>query len=126
MSRILGLEELYYPFTLSFAAQLAIIGVASLKYDYPEMKAWTALLLGTGIGWLLVFGPVIIMVPLGVLPGHWLAMVFAIPLVGVAAVVFYGIQPSITDCPTDTARWVRQGLCGSMASVFGLLPLYMT
>jgi phytol kinase len=125
LARILESPEFYYLFTLAFAAQLAIIGVASLKYDYPQMSTPAVLGLSTITAWLLVFVPYMIVA--GLVSPHWsmVAVVAAFPLMAVAALVFYGTQPNIGNCPTDTPRWVRQGLCGAGASVLGLLPLYL-
>jgi phytol kinase len=125
LAHILGIPEFYYPFTLSFAAQLGIIGVASLKYDYPEMGPALALGLSTGIAWLLLFVPYLLVAGLVVKTWSMVPVLAAFPVMAAAALVFYGLQPNICDCPTDTARWVRQGMCGAGASLLGLLPLYI-
>jgi phytol kinase len=123
--RLLDLPEAayYYLFTLAFAAQLAIIAIARLGYDFPHLPALLLLSVCILQGWVLVF------VPYAVLewsePMRLTYIVFALPGVAVAAVGFYFTQPSVRDCPTDRPRWLRQGAHGALGSAIGLVPLYL-
>lgn len=111
----------FFPYHVAWAAQLAIIGVASLKYDFREMTGATVLAISILRGWILLF------VPFLLLQGFsWLAWVQTlVALLGVAfgAAAFYRLQPGLDDCPTDTARWLRQGALGAAGSFVGLIPL---
>jgi phytol kinase len=108
-------------FTLAFAAQLAIIAVARLGYDYPHLPA--VLLLGVCIlqGWGLVFTPYLLLEwsePHSVTWTLW-----ALPGVAMAAIGFFLTQPSVRDCPLDRPRWLRQAATGALGSTAGLVPL---
>lgn len=112
--------EWLYPFTVSFAAQLSMVTLGRLRFAHP--KASAALLLGVsvGAGWLL-------MLALYVRAQHESARaiqdaVVALPVVTLAVVAFYLIQPGMDDCPVDRARWVRQAACAAVASVLVVLP----
>jgi phytol kinase len=125
--RVLGDPEqeaaFLYLFTLSFAAHLAIIGVARLRRDYPELSARS--LVGACVlqGWLLMFLPYLVL--------EWFSPVSlrcalcALPAVAVAAAGFYCTQPQIHDCPADTPRWLRQAATAGIGSAIGLAPLYL-
>jgi phytol kinase len=111
----------FYLFTLAFAAQLAIIAVARLGYDYPHLPA--ALLLGVCIlqGWALLFVPYLMLEWSEPQSVTW--TLSALPGVAVAAVGFYLTQPSVRDCPLDLPRWLRQAAHGALGSAVGLVPL---
>jgi phytol kinase len=121
--RILDQQGFLYLFTLSFAAHLAIIGVARLGYDYPAMKPVPLLLLCGFQGWLFLFVPYAIM--------QWndsrvvVEIVMALPATALAAAGFYLTQPEVRNCPADTLRWLRQAAHATAASAVGLVPLYL-
>lgn len=114
--------EFYYLFTLSFAAHLAIIGIARFAFDYPAMPR--AALLATCIlkGWLLVLAPYYFIERMGA--DALTLSLWAGVAVTIAALLFFFLQPNINDCPSDTARWWRQGSIAAIASLLGLVPLY--
>jgi phytol kinase len=120
--------ELLFPYTLAFAANLAIIAVARLRFDYPQMGVATLLMICVGQGWLLQCIPY--------LGAEWLekgtvtaaqvkCVLLALPALALAAVGFYFTQPGIYDCPTDTPRWLRQASSAAIGSAVGLVPLYL-
>ena len=111
-----------YLFTLAFAAQLAIIAVARLGYDFPHMPA--ALLLSVCVlqGWLLLFVPYMLIERSA--PHSVAYAICALPGVAFAAIGFYLTQPNVRDCPADRPRWLRQAAQGALGSGVGLAPLY--
>jgi phytol kinase len=116
-------REFLYLFTLAFAAELAIIAVARLGYDYPHLSGPRLLAVCVLQGWGLLFVPYLVLTwsePLCLR-----CVLFALPGVAVAAVGFYLSQPCVRDCPTDNPRWFRQALHGAIGSVVGLVPLYL-
>jgi phytol kinase len=132
--RLLNRDDLLYLCTVSFAAHLAIIGVASLKYDYPTLGAAAVLGIAVGLGWVILFVPYLVAELVkawgasapdlaGVAARALVLALAALPATGAAALLFYLSQPELCDCPTDTARWIRQGLYAAAASVLGLIPL---
>jgi phytol kinase len=121
LAKILDRPEFIYPYTLAFAAQLAIIGIARLKYDYPDMAGRQLLTLCIAQGWLFLFLPYL--AAEGVSGRTVREAVVALPGVALAAVAFYVTQPGIEDCPTDTPRWLRQAAVAALGSVMGLVAL---
>ncbi len=123
--RLLDLLEpaYFYLFTLAFAAQLAIIAIARLGYDYPRLSAVP--LLGVCIlqGWGLLFVPYLVLAWSE--PHCLIYALWALPGVALAAIGFYFTQPSVRDCPTDQPRWLRQAAGGALGSAVGLVPLYL-
>lgn len=123
LAKIFDRPEFLFPYTLAFAAHLAIIVVARLKRDFPEMAA--AKLLGLGIfkGWALVFGAYLLSQEI---TGETLvAMVVGLVGTALAAVIFYLTQPGIDDCPTNTPRWLRQAADAALGSLVGFFALYL-
>jgi phytol kinase len=121
LSNVLGRPQFFYLFTLSFAAHLAIIGIARLGYDYPAMKPASLLALCVFQGWLIVFLPYVLI--FWFTPDTLIQVGLALPAVGVAALGFYLTQPEVRNCPTDAPRWLRQAAHAGLASALGLLPL---
>lgn len=121
LSNILDRPQFLYLFTLSFAAQLAMIGIARLGYDYPRMKSASLLLLCIFQGWLFVFLPYLLLFWFS--PHTILRVTLALPAVGMAGLGFYLLQPEVRNCPTDTWRWLRQAAIAGAASALGLVPL---
>ena len=109
------------PFTIAFGGHLAIAGIARLKCDYPQLRDGRIIALSIAIAWLIEFALYIVAV--GASAAAILAA--AIGLIGIAAValIFWFIQPGLDDCPTDTPRWIRQALAGTVGSLVGLVPL---
>jgi phytol kinase len=123
LSRLLDRPEFLYLFTLAFAAELAMIGVARLSYDYPQLSAPCLLAICVLQGWLVLFVPYLLL--------EWSdplclrRILGALPGVAVAAVGFYVTQPNVRDCPADRPRWVRQAAHSALGSAVGLVPLYL-
>lgn len=121
LSRILERPEYLYLCTLSFAAHLAIIGIARLGYDYPQMSGPSLLLLCIVQGWLLLFIPYVLMKDFD--PVALLLTALALPAVALAGLGFYALQPEVRNCPADTPRWLRQAVLAGLGSAVGLVPL---
>jgi phytol kinase len=127
LAQALGRPEFLFPYTISFAAHLAIVLVVRVKRARPLTPAPRLLLIGIFTAWLLF------MVPFLLLQRSVLDAAFALKCtvaallgVAVAALAFYGTQPGLDDCPTDTARWMRQAADAALGSAVGLVPLNLT
>jgi phytol kinase len=116
-------RDFLYLFTLAFAAELAIIGVARLGSDYPKMSAPALLAVCVLEGWVLLFGPYLVLEWHD--PMSLTRTLLALPGVALAAVGFYLTQPGVRDCPMDAPRWLRQAATGAVGSALGLVPLYL-
>jgi phytol kinase len=123
LATIMERKELLYLFTLAFAAHLAMIGLASLKLDYPKLSGAAAVALCIGISWPLMFVPYLLMKGLDACTIH--CALVAVPGIALATAAFYWTQPEINNCPADTPRWLRQGLYATLGSLVGLVPLYL-
>ena len=123
LATLLHRPELLFPYTLAFAAHLAIIGIARLCYDYPKWSAPALLAVCIFQGWVLLFVPYLIAEGVSrQTVGNGLV---GLASVSAAALAFYATQPGIEDCPTDTPRWVRQATYAGVGSLVGLVPLYL-
>jgi phytol kinase len=121
LAKELGRPELFLPYMAAFAAHLAIVGVARLKYDYPGMPNFLLLVTCTLKGWLLLFVPYVLFEGT-----TWIAAsrsLMALAGVALAAGLFFALQPRICDCPTDGPRWIRQAACAALGSLVGLAAL---
>jgi phytol kinase len=124
LARTLGRQELLLPYAIAFAANLAIIGIARLRRDYPQRSPVTILILCIVKGWLLLFIPFALIVELS--SSALVCSLTALAGVAAAALLFHSIQPGLDDCATDTARWLRQTGSSALGSAVGLLPLYFS
>lgn len=119
LARILDRPDFYYPFTLSFAAHVAMIGMARWKRSSPYLLASALVITCTLLGWLLAFGPYLLIERLR---GPALRAAAVAPVgIGLAAIVFYAMQPGMDDCPNTTARWARQAAAAALGSAAGML-----
>jgi phytol kinase len=123
LSRIFDVPEFLFPYTLAFAAHLAIIGIARLRFDYPQMSALWLLTVCITKGWLLLFLPYLLAE--GISAAHVKLTLLGLPGVALAALAFYATQPGIRDCPTDTPRWLRQAAHAALGSVVGQALFYL-
>jgi len=100
-------ESWYYPYTVTFACQLGLIGMARLAFDRPDTSLPRLIVICT------VRASLLILVPFVILAGATRAS-FVQAAVGVAAVwvavgMFTLVQPRIRNCPANAERWWRQG-----------------
>lgn len=112
---------IYFCFSAGFAAQLAMIALARLHHQYPNMARWHLW------GRCVLQSSVIVLIPwwlvVGITSTNLLWLLLGVALNGLAVLAFYYLQPDIHDCPTDTQRFVRQSLIGFIVSLLPLLLL---
>jgi phytol kinase len=118
-SRLLDRPDFYYPYTLAFACQLALIGIARLAFDRPNTSLATLIVVCVVKASLLILAPFVILA--GATPTAWKQAAVGVVAISLASVVFVSIQPHIRNCPANAARWVRQGGTSGIASLLGLL-----
>lgn len=113
-----------YPYTVAFAANLAVIGVAGLRpRDYWRPQQWVVVGRSIGIGWLVMLVPMWVLNPLSVA-----SLGFAIAALGgtaLAAIAYYLCQPWLRSRPTDTPAWVSRALLTTLGSLLGVLPVFL-
>lgn len=119
--RLLGRFELFYLFTLAFAAQLALLMLVARRHNGQPVSALSVGRDALG-GWLLLFAPFILLTGFS---GDTLRLALLAAVgVGAAAFAFYLLQPARPHYPGNTLRWLRQAGCAIAGSLVGLLPLY--
>jgi phytol kinase len=123
LARTLNQPKLLLPYAIAFAANLAIIGIARLRHDYPQRSSTAILALCIVKGWLILFVPFALIADAS--PSPLVCMLTALAGVAAAALLFHAIQPGLEDCATDTPRWLRQTGSSALGSAVGLLPLYL-
>ncbi len=125
MAKVVGRDDWLFPYTVAYAAHLAIIGIARLKFDYPRLSSAVLLMVCILKGWLLVSIPYVLVEASidGMTAG--IARDSAIALAGtvLAAIGFFLTQPGIDDCPVDTPRWLRQAAWAGLGSGLGFLSM---
>jgi phytol kinase len=124
LAKVLGRPEFLLPFTMAYAAHLAIIGVARLHIDRPHCRTWIVLPVCVAKGCLLLVVPLVL--ANGVAGVHLrCAVCAATGVAGVAGatVLFCLIQPDLCNCPTNVPRWLRQGVGAAVGSALGLVAL---
>lgn len=119
--RVLDRPELLYPFTLTFAVQLAVLLLVARKHG-GRRAAYRLVLESIVTGWLLLFVPFVLMA--GVTGPAIKISFMALFGVGLATTVFYYGQPVLNYYPTDQLRWLRQAGCGILGSLVGIISLY--
>jgi phytol kinase len=122
LAKAFDLPELIFPYTLAFAAHLAIIAVSRLRARYLKMPVPALLGLCIAKGWLFLFVPYLLAE--GFTERAVKETVIGLAGVAVAAVAFYTTQPGMDDCPADTPRWLRQATDAALGSMVGLAALY--
>ncbi len=124
VARAEHLPQLYFPYTVSFAIQLGLIGMARLHFQRPDADKWYLFLRCIALGSAIIFIPWLLLTDLGL--HAFVYLLTGILLVAAAVISFYYWQPCMPDCPTDTPRWWRQGSIGLLFSALslGLILVY--
>jgi phytol kinase len=118
-ARLFDRADFYYPYTLAFACQLALIGIARLAFDRPNTSLATLIVICIVKASLLILVPFVIVA--GATPTAWVQAAVGVVAIALAAIVFSSIQPQIRNCPANAARWLRQGATAGLASLLGLV-----
>jgi phytol kinase len=121
LCRYLHRPELFYPFTIAFAAHIPMIGIVRHKYVVPG--AYPVVVFVTNV----LKGELVLLLAYvlfdGFSPSFALHALVGLLGISVAVLLFYTIQPDIGAYPTDAARWRREALCAASGSLLGLVAL---
>src|SRR5260370_37631842 len=102
LARTLSRPELLYPYAIAFAANLAIIALARLKYDYPWLSPPALLATSIAKGWLILFVPLVLISDAA--PADLAYSPVARAGAAPAALVVYTTHPRTAGCPTRNPR----------------------
>ncbi|HEV8608370.1 MAG TPA: hypothetical protein VGQ99_23760 [Tepidisphaeraceae bacterium] len=121
-------RQFFWPYALTYASHLAIIGFMRLRHVYPDAKPQTHFLRALILSWLVLFIPATI----GFVVWYWpqdrliAAAQLALALIGISISLglFHRTQPHLADMPTDLGRWWRQAIDATAGSLFTLILFY--
>lgn len=118
--RASGREAFFYPFTVVFAADLAIIALVRHSYAFPKDSRGEVVAYNAGKGVLLLAAIVLIRDGFTI-PAALNALVGAVAVTAAAA-LFTWLQPNLARYPVATPRWLRQAAIVMGASALPLIP----
>lgn len=122
VARSLHHPELFYPYTVFYAAQLTFVGIASVhELTHKIATPWTIVRNAT-ISWGLLFIPFLYLSHLTLINIllTLCAFVFLLP----AAIIFNQTIPKYSDYEIEKFPWLRQAFAGILASLLALIPLW--
>jgi len=108
---------LLYPYTIVFAAHLAIFGTSRRAGDFPSRGVAELAVVAVLRSWLMMFVPFVAM--LGATMSNIGMAVGAIGPIAIAVMLFVKMQQGIRDTPITRARWIRQAASAALGSVAG-------
>jgi phytol kinase len=118
-ARVFNRPDFFYPYTLAFACQLGLIGMARLAFDRPDTPLAALAVVCTVRASLLLLVPFVLLAR--ATSASFVQAAAGIVAIALAVSVFTAIQPQIRNCPANAARWLRQGVIPGLASLVGLL-----
>lgn len=121
LSRWLVAPGLFLPYTLAFAAHLAMICAARACHAQPAGGHRRAIAICALRGWAVSLAPFVAMA--GGRTSALLAGVVALPGLLAATAFFARWERRLADRPVDAPRWWRQTAVALAASLLGLVPL---
>ena len=120
-----GNPDMLFPYTVGFAAHLAIFGVSRLAYQFPEIPLARIVLRAVVTSAVLVLTPYAAIA--GVSARTGMLAIAGLVAVAVGAASFAGLQRSIRNTPQDALRWILQAGSAALASIVAwLLNLILT
>ena len=118
-SRALHRVDLFFPYTLTIAANLAFIGVTWFRVRRPAVGAVRSVMVASLAAWSTEFGPYLLADPQG---GDTLFRVTcALPLLILGAAAYTVFVPKPTASDDRPHPWLRQAVTGLATAGLGLL-----
>jgi len=120
--RLTDTADLIYPYTLGFAGNLAIIGIARLspdRYWSRDRAQWVAFY--TLLSWLLLYAPLVVMQEFS----RQSVLGAGVGVVGIGgmAIAYYCTQPALRQPGRSTLQWLCRILYTLLGSLVAFLPL---
>jgi phytol kinase len=116
-------DRFWLPYSISFAAQLALIRIAQLKWIHPHVPDSKVAPWGIVLG-CCIFIASTIAIPNPSSSSRPVYMLAGTGGVTLAVVLFMFCQVRPYGLTSDLPRWVRQGLIGAIVSLTGLVTLW--
>jgi hypothetical protein len=108
-----GTPALLFPYTIVFAAQLAMFGLSRLAHQFPERPLGRLFLRAVLVSWAIVVVPFVVVA--GVTVVNLAAAAGAVGTIALGTMAFVTTQP-VRNAPQTTRRWLCQAGCASIAS----------
>jgi phytol kinase len=121
VANMLNRHALYYPYMLSFAAQLAMISLARALRVAPHLGPATLLISNVAISWLLLLAPFFFVYDLN--DQQWLYALSALFSIGIGVGAFALTQLGADGYRNTMQRWFFQALSAALTSLIGLTLL---
>ena len=117
LARWRGDASLLFPYTLAFAAHLAMFGISRLACQYPSRPLPPIVGRAVTASWAVVLIPYVVSTGIG--RAVLAAAALAVPALLAGALAFAGTQPDIRNARQDASRWITQGSGAALASILG-------
>jgi phytol kinase len=118
-----GAYAAYYPFTLVFAAHMAMFGTSRLASDFPDQPLPPLVARAVAVSWIAVFVPYVVIAGFGV---HHLALAIAAGgLLAGGAAGFTHTRLSIRHLPLSLRRWAEQAAWAGAVSLIGWMLVHV-
>jgi len=123
MSQVVGTVNTIYPYGVGYGANLGMIALAYFADQKHGAPTWVAASKAVGLGYVPLAAPYVLVWHENPHAGRLAADALIILIAAILGFVCW--QPALRNCPTDSARWTRQGVISALASAvaFGLLSL---
>ncbi len=119
LSRAFDRHDLYYPYTLNFAATLCFIGITWYA-DYRRRASAAEVVAATAVvSWVTFLVPYVTVVSIS--PTSLQAALFALPLLLVGAVLHRIFVPYVKHRPLADHPWMRQAMLSMSVSSLGVI-----
>ncbi|MEO1146727.1 MAG: hypothetical protein AAFY26_14165 [Cyanobacteria bacterium J06638_22] len=116
---------LLYPYTLAYAVNLALIGVAGISSrHYWKPKHWFAVARFSLQAWLIVSLPMLVLV-FGVSTMAGLSTLLTFPLVWLAAIAFFLLQLYMRRYCNDVSSFICRAIFSTLFSILGYIPIML-
>jgi phytol kinase len=119
-----GERGLLHPFTLVFAAHLAIFGASRMAGDFPHRPLARIIAEAIVKSWVMFFVPFVLIAGVSLATG--ILALAAIIAIAVGVLLFARMEASratLRNTSLDVSRWIRQAASAGIASVIGWMTL---
>jgi phytol kinase len=121
VSHVRADAALLFPYTVVFAAHLAMFGVSRLAHQFRDRPVGVLFWRAVAGSWAIVLVPFV--VTAGLTAANALAAAVAIVAIALGSAAFVRTQPDIRNVPLTMRRWLWQASAASVASLAAWLML---
>jgi len=115
LAKASGRPDLLLPYSIVFAAHLAMFGVSRLAHQFREQPLGPLIWRAVVMSWLIMLAPFVVIAGSGMASGA--AAAWSLVAVALGVWLFVLTQPEIRDARQDARRWISQAAAAAVASV---------